>query len=85
MECIEGKTDKCKNANKTLYIGTCYCECKTNSSTNELYLKIMNAYNSDVCTASSGHCLTYFNESNNNNNASSNITTTPYSSSCPIG
>ena len=84
MECIDGKTNKCKNTNKTLYIGTCYCECKVNSSMNELYLKIMNAYNSDVCTLSAGTCLTYFNESNITNE-SSNITTTPYSSSCPIG
>ena len=47
MSCIENKTNNCKNSNKTYYVGSCYCECKVTNSTNNLYLKIMNAYNND--------------------------------------
>ena len=57
MNCIEKKTNKCKNSNKTYFVGSCYCECKVMTSTNNLYLKIMNAYNSNECTLDPGSCI----------------------------
>ena len=87
MECVEQKTNTCRNSIRTLFNGS-YCECKVESN-NVLYKRILKAYNNQLCTAIIGNCVEeiagYINEerlfTNISSSASSSESTDTSSSS----